>query len=324
MNEFVLLALFSGFAVAASLFAALYFLFVKNHQKTFLCLGLLFLGLTFRIGKSIFYYLLLGMSDIGTAIGFLGLSFIGPTTLLYIQFSLENKKSFQKTDLLHLIFPTIGFFITWFSLFSLVPYHTYWMGNFTSIAYLIVAFLIQFKSPKQANKNYWILTLIGGIILCLMYQLLGNTLLDYAYGAAWAALLVYALVILILAESKPNKKKLVIDLPDSLINKIIKSLEEEKYFLQQGLNLNQFSQAIQEPSYKVSKVVKEYYGRNFPEVINAMRIEEVKQRLSQDVNSKVEALAYDVGFNTPSAFYAAFKKETSSSPREYQKTILGG
>lgn len=136
--------------------------------------------------------------------------------------------------------------------------------------------------------------------------------------------MIYVLVILILIQPKAKRKKLTTGLPDTLINKIIKSLEEEKYFLQQGLNLNQFSQAIQEPSYKVSKVIKEYYGRNFPEVINAMRIEEVKQRLSQDVNSKVEALAYDVGFNTPSAFYAAFKKETSSSPREYQKTILGG
>lgn len=176
MNEFVLLALFSGFAVAASLFAALYFFFIKNHQRASLFLGLLFLGLTFRIGKSIFYYLLLGMSDIGTAIGFLGLSFIGPATLFYVQFSLENKKSFQKTDLLHLIFPIIGFFITWFSLFSLVPYHTYWMGNFISIAYLIGTLFIQVKSAKRNNKIYWILALIGGIVFCLIYQLLGWTM----------------------------------------------------------------------------------------------------------------------------------------------------
>ena len=40
-------------------------------------------------------------------------------------------------------------------------------------------------------------------------------------------------------------------------------------------------------------------------------------------NEKIENLAFDVGFNTSSAFYSAFKKETSMSPRTYQKTYLG-
>ena len=55
--------------------------------------------------------------------------------------------------------------------------------------------------------------------------------------------------------------------------------------------------------------------------MNELRVKEVKQKLAGGSDVKIEGLAYDVGFNTPSAFYAAFKKETSLSPREYQQTM---
>ena len=65
---------------------------------------------------------------------------------------------------------------------------------------------------------------------------------------------------------------------------------------------------------------------SFREFVNTYRIAEVKEKLCEKSAdfSKVEALAYDVGFNSPSAFYAAFKKETSLSPQEYRKLKLSG
>jgi AraC-like DNA-binding protein len=106
---------------------------------------------------------------------------------------------------------------------------------------------------------------------------------------------------------------------------VVKSLEEEGFYQHPGLNLSLFANRLNEPVYLVSKAVKNHYGRNFPEVVNFLRIKEVTRRLDEEKNQffKVEGMAYDVGFNTPSAFYAAFKKETSSSPREYQKSMTG-
>ena len=67
--------------------------------------------------------------------------------------------------------------------------------------------------------------------------------------------------------------------------------------------------------------MKRHYGRTFPEVVNELRVKEVKAKLAVGVDVKIEGLAYDAGFNTPSAFYAAFKKETDQSPREYQQSV---
>lgn len=50
----------------------------------------------------------------------------------------------------------------------------------------------------------------------------------------------------------------------------------------------------------------------------------MRDKLSQPefMNEKIEDLAYDVGFNTSSAFYNAFKKEVAMTPREYQTSIM--
>jgi AraC-like DNA-binding protein len=58
--------------------------------------------------------------------------------------------------------------------------------------------------------------------------------------------------------------------------------------------------------------------------MNHYRIRDVKNRLSTANGDfiKTERLAYKVGFNKPSAFYEAFKKETSISPKEFQKQVL--
>jgi AraC-like DNA-binding protein len=53
--------------------------------------------------------------------------------------------------------------------------------------------------------------------------------------------------------------------------------------------------------------------------INSYRIEEFKIRFEDPRNRQFTmlAIAFDVGFNSKTAFNRAFKKMTSQSPREY-------
>ena len=110
------------------------------------------------------------------------------------------------------------------------------------------------------------------------------------------------------------------------MEKLKYSFEEEKIYRDASLNLNKLSTVIQKPSYLISKTINSHFGMSFREFVNTYRIAEVKEKLCEKTAdfSKVEALAYDVGFNSPSAFYAAFKKETSLSPQEYRKIKLSG
>jgi AraC-like DNA-binding protein len=101
-------------------------------------------------------------------------------------------------------------------------------------------------------------------------------------------------------------------------------MEDDKIYFQSGITLAQFAAAIDTPNYIVSKAIKKIYNKSFPEVINSFRIKTIRDKLSQPefINEKIEDLAFDVGFNTSSAFYNAFKKEVSMTPREYQMLVM--
>ncbi|GGI57593.1 helix-turn-helix domain-containing protein [Winogradskyella haliclonae] len=66
------------------------------------------------------------------------------------------------------------------------------------------------------------------------------------------------------------------------------------------------------------------YSKSFPEVINSMRIKDITNKLKDPnlANVKVEELAFDVGFNSTSSFYVAFKKIVKITPREFQRKML--
>ena len=87
------------------------------------------------------------------------------------------------------------------------------------------------------------------------------------------------------------------------------------------MNLQQFSTDYDIPSYLVTRSVKELYGKSFPETLNHFRIEKIKEMLldPKKEHLKIESLAYEVGYTSPSAFYAAFKKSTGQTPTAYQK-----
>lgn len=110
-----------------------------------------------------------------------------------------------------------------------------------------------------------------------------------------------------------------------LLNKLIDALEGQKIYRKQALTLNELSKAVDEPVYKISKTLNQHYGKPFPELINHLRIIDIKARLVEEESKtiKIESLAYEAGFNTPSSFYAAFKKELGITPGEFRNTISG-
>jgi AraC-like DNA-binding protein len=105
---------------------------------------------------------------------------------------------------------------------------------------------------------------------------------------------------------------------------LITYLEREKPYTDPDLKLQNLSDHLGIPSYELSQIINTGLNRNFCDLINSFRIEEAKQRLTDPDNQHLTiiAIAYDVGFNSKSAFNTAFKKNTSMTPSQYKQSQI--
>lgn len=324
MNTSLILIIFSSVAVTSCVFLASYFLFIKKEEKVKnITLGLLFIAIAFRIAKSVFYYALPEISSLGVGLGFFGFACIGPLALTYFSLEKSNKSSLKPIQLLHLLIPIVGFIII--NINRTYAYDLYLLANISLVTYLgIIGYHFVSKSkdlPKWHKALFYALITLSAI---LIFQLFGETMRNYAIGIVLSSIVLYFLFFYALQSPVVVKRPNAKTLPKALLDKIKRAIEEDKIYMQPAITLAQFAEAIDTPTYLVSKATKVIYNKSFPEVINSFRIHTIKQKLSQPefANEKIEDLAYDVGFNTASTFYNAFKKETSMSPRAYQAKAL--
>ncbi|NAY92861.1 helix-turn-helix domain-containing protein [Muricauda sp. JGD-17] len=103
--------------------------------------------------------------------------------------------------------------------------------------------------------------------------------------------------------------------------KIVLALEEDRLFKDGSIGLNELSQHIEKDRYKVSQVLNEYLQKNFYALLNHYRIKEAQNLLLTQPMLSVKAVMYEVGFNSKTSFYCAFKKETGLSPNDYRNLV---
>lgn len=89
------------------------------------------------------------------------------------------------------------------------------------------------------------------------------------------------------------------------------------------LSLNELAGKLKLPPHTLSKAINDGFEKNFFDFINTYRIEEFKSRVEDPKNRHFTllALAYDVGFNSKTAFNRSFKKITGVTPSEYFQGI---
>jgi len=97
-------------------------------------------------------------------------------------------------------------------------------------------------------------------------------------------------------------------------------MNTEKPYLDPSLTLEELAQKISVQSWDLSRVINDCFHQNFFNFVNRFRIEEAQHLLSDRSNGKKTVLQvlYEVGFNSKSAFNAAFKKHTGMTPTEFK------
>jgi len=108
-----------------------------------------------------------------------------------------------------------------------------------------------------------------------------------------------------------------------LSNQLQFLMEEEKLFCDEDLTLGRLSAVLEITSHQLSQFLNEYYGKNFNAYINSYRIKEAQELLLDELDRSTHSIADATGFNSYTAFYTAFKKETGMSPAEYRRGNTG-
>jgi YesN/AraC family two-component response regulator len=88
------------------------------------------------------------------------------------------------------------------------------------------------------------------------------------------------------------------------------------------LSLKDLSEEIKIPSYQLSQFLNNNLGKNFTSFVNEFRINNACEIITSNDKLTLESVGYDVGFNSKSTFFAAFKKHTGTTPLNYQIQAL--
>jgi AraC-like DNA-binding protein len=107
------------------------------------------------------------------------------------------------------------------------------------------------------------------------------------------------------------------------VNKIRKYMVIEKPYLNRELTIYDLSEQLKIPRHILSEVINEHMGKNFYNLVNDYRVEEVKERMNHENLQQLTILgiAYDSGFNSKSSFNTIFKEKTGFTPSEFLKTL---
>ncbi len=104
---------------------------------------------------------------------------------------------------------------------------------------------------------------------------------------------------------------------------IREKFEVDRVFLEETINLKDFSKSIELPPAYISELINQKFGCTFKNLVTTYRVEEAKRLMEQAKNNDVRLIdiAYSSGFNNKVSFYRAFKSSTGKSPSEYFKML---
>jgi AraC-like DNA-binding protein len=339
---FSFLGAFNGFILGV------YFLFftTKKYLSNYL-LGALLIMLSIRIGKSVIYFFDRDLSRIYLQLGLTACVFIGPFLYYFIKSEINHVSVMPKK--------WIGQMICWLLLILGVgvvyPYELFpklWgnyivpliyiqWGLYVAFSFLLLIPLLQKFARSESLKTFekWVLTICSGVTLllgCYVWAYLNISRGSYINGALYFSLLIYGIVFVLLYRRKANDlsalssrkyldKKVDHDEAMLLVNRLTLVMREKRLFKNPNLKVNDLAKELNIAPHQVSQLLNDRLEKNFSAFVNEYRINEACLLLSEKVNLTIEAIGDEVGFNSSSTFFAAFKKIKGLTPSAYQQTL---
>jgi AraC-like DNA-binding protein len=105
-------------------------------------------------------------------------------------------------------------------------------------------------------------------------------------------------------------------------NQLTALMDNDKVYLESDLTMLRLAAMVACSVNHLSQAVNSGFGMSFFDFLNSYRIEDAKDILGQQSTTSTAILdvSFAVGFNSNSAFYAAFKKATGQTPAQYRRS----
>ena len=96
-------------------------------------------------------------------------------------------------------------------------------------------------------------------------------------------------------------------------------MDEEAVYCDESLSLSGLAAQLNVSAHQLSEILNERLGQSFPRYLKTLRVNAACRLLLEQPEDTILNIGLSVGFNSSSAFYAAFREITGQAPGQYRK-----
>jgi AraC-like DNA-binding protein len=341
------LGAFNGLVLSMYLFIG-----KKSRSIPAFFLGVLLLAISIRVTKSVFWYFNPRLPKICLQAGLSACFLIGPALYHFLKASLLKVTKVPVSwkwhwgillgvmvvggiDVSYQAFPGI-----WNNLIVYIIYGQ-WLVYLVLAGWLlrpVVRSLMVNAPGTKTTEKFWLLVYGGNCIVFIIYLLALFRIVRgiYITGAISFSFFLYLTIFFYLYSAdienllqvpdtippdKPQKKKIEESNAQVWIEKLDKIIHEKELYKDPNLKLNDLARTINISDHRLSQLLNDNLGKSFSTYINEYRIREACKLITTNDHLSFEAIGYEVGYNSKSTFYAAFKKVKDTTPALFRESI---
>ncbi|RPE12759.1 AraC family transcriptional regulator [Chitinophaga lutea] len=318
----------------------------KQRSVAAVLLGILLLALSIRVGKSVLLFFNPQLSRIILQIGLTACFLIGPSLYYFLKSAITKPVKIPAMwkwvwgAQLGIIL-VAGFIAPykvnpwiWNKVFVFIVYGQ-WAAYVVASGFLIRNYLKALFTDASALNNtekLWLLVYLGNCVIFLGYLVswIGIVNVIYMTGPISFSFMLYITMGFIMygtsfenetPQDKPERKRIAEGSAQLWTEKLEKAVQENDLYKNPNLKLNDLAQQINISGHQLSQLLNDNLGKSFSTFINEYRINEACKLIESSRHLTFEAIGYDVGYNSKSTFYAAFRKIKGTTPALYKEQL---
>jgi len=322
------------------------FLVKKRRSITAIFLYILLLSLSIRIGKSVFLYFNPSLPKVYLQIGLSACLLIGPSLYYFFKSALTKvthiPDSWKWSWGIQVGILVLGGILVPYQIYpeiwnNVIVYIIYvqWLIYVVATGFLLKSVLKTFftnTSGLNDTEKFWVMLFLGNSIIYLAFLLsLAQVIYGmYISGPVLFSLMLYLLIFFNLPGAKfentemvakPEKRKIAETDALVWIEKLENVILDKALYKDPNLKLSDLAKTINISVHQLSQLLNDNLGKSFSTYINEYRIREACKLISTNGHLTFEAIGYEVGYNSKSTFYAAFRKIKETTPALYKESI---